>query len=93
MTIGSIIFEYGMRHDNCEYCNGGVEERKIRVDYRTGKKLIVVENVPVGVCEKCGERYYDAKVLRRLETIAKKRKKAEKMILVPIKRYDEAMSL
>jgi hypothetical protein len=32
--------------------------------------LIVVEKVPVGVCHNCGQRYFDASVLRKLDLMA-----------------------
>lgn len=60
-----------MRYDRCEYCGGKVKEKKVRIDHRWKGKLIVVDNTPVGVCMRCGERYYNAAILHQLDLIAK----------------------
>jgi len=42
----------------CEYCDGVVKEKLVKKEvfkHKTG--FIMLENVPVGVCEKCGYRY------------------------------------
>jgi YgiT-type zinc finger domain-containing protein len=35
---------------DCTYCGGEVVEQTIDYDYRRQKHLMVVSNVPVGVC-------------------------------------------
>ena len=32
--------------------------------------MVLVENVPCGVCQSCGEQYFDAGVVRRIEMLA-----------------------
>jgi YgiT-type zinc finger domain-containing protein len=32
-----------------------------------GRDISIVENVPAGVCENCGEQYFDAKTARAQE--------------------------
>ena len=59
-----------MKYDPCEYCDGQVKKQNVRVDHWWKSKLVVIENVPVGVCSRCGERYYEADILRRLDRIA-----------------------
>lgn len=59
-----------MKYDRCEYCGGTVRERAVTVDLRRGKQLAVFQNVPVGVCTKCGERYYPGPVLESLDELA-----------------------
>ena len=54
----------------CEYCDGTVEERIVTEDFRYKGELVILHNVPVGVCNRCRTRYYNAKVLKRLEKIA-----------------------
>lgn len=76
-----------MRYDKCEYCRATVKERKVRVDHRWKEVLIVVEKVPVGVCTKCGERYYSATVLRRLDRIAQGKVGAVRVMKVPVADY------
>ena len=69
-------------YDNCSYCSGRVSERRVQKDCWWGEKLIaLVDNVPAGVCEQCGERYYRAIVLKQVERLISNRKKLEKITL------------
>lgn len=81
-----------MSYDNCEYCGGHVKEQRARVDHRWKGSLIVVEKVPIGVCTRCGERYYDASVLRRLDLIAKGKVGSTRHIKVPVAEYPKAVA-
>ena len=81
-----------MKYDHCEYCNGAVKEQKVRVDHRWKKKLIVVENTPVGVCADCGERYYSAAVLHQLDSIAKGDVGSVRTIKVSVANYSHAVA-
>jgi YgiT-type zinc finger domain-containing protein len=78
-----------MKYEKCE-CGGEVIEKKVRFDYRRGDKIIVFEKVPVGVCKKCGERIYDAKVLKALEFLARSQEKPQRIISVPVMRFSFA---
>ena len=78
-----------MKYDKCE-CGGEVIEKKVRVDYRHGEDIVIFEEVPVGICVKCGERLYDAKILKAMEFLAKSRKKAKKIISVPVMEFSFA---
>jgi electron transfer flavoprotein beta subunit len=62
------MYEY-----QCEYCNGIVEERIVTEDFRYKGELVIFHNVPVGICNRCKTRYYNAKVLKQLEKIAKEK--------------------
>ena len=72
----------------CEYCDGTVRQRKVIDDYWTDEGLVIIEDVPVGVCDRCGERYYDARVLQEMARIAGRRGAIERTIQVPITRFD-----
>jgi YgiT-type zinc finger domain-containing protein len=76
------------KYDNCDYCGGRVLEKRVTVDVRLTGKLYVFENVPVGVCRKCGERYYRGPVLERLEELASHQNFFKDKIQVP--RFDFA---
>lgn len=60
-----------MKFDPCEYCGGTVRTRRVTVDLRRKDRLCIFRNVPVGVCSKCGERYYLGRVLEQLDEIAR----------------------
>lgn len=70
----------------CYFCGKGIlEDRIVTVDFRWGKKLIVIEEVPAKVCNECGEKYYSADVSRKMERIAIEGKR-ERTIEVPLAR-------
>ena len=72
----------------CYFCKGKIEEKYVTVDYRWGDSLTVIEKVPAGVCEQCGERYYDAKIAREMEQIAlSSQPKPERYITVPVQEF------
>ncbi len=81
-----------MKYDNCEYCGGRVKEQKVRVDHRWKGKLIVVDDTPIGVCGRCGERYYSASVMHRLDLMAKGEVGAVREIKVPLINYSKAVA-
>jgi YgiT-type zinc finger domain-containing protein len=54
---------------DCTYCGGEVEEKRIDYDYRREKHLMVVNNVPAGVCRQCGEKYFKPEVLKKMDEI------------------------
>jgi len=73
---------YGYR---CEYCDGIVQERVIAQEafkHRSG--FVILENVPVGVCEKCGYRYYHSTLLRRVSKIAAREEAPTRMEQIPV---------
>ncbi len=74
--------------NKCYFCKGKTEIKNVDVDFRWGRKLYVVKNVPVEVCSQCGERYYSARVSKKLDNLVKKENiekiKPHKMIQVPV---------
>jgi len=60
------------------------EREAIRV---TKTEYVILENVPIGVCDKCQGRYYHASVVIQAERIHAKGRRKEK---VAVGRYDEA---
>jgi YgiT-type zinc finger domain-containing protein len=76
-----------MRDEICEYCNGALRTKIVTVPYRHKGKLVIIENVPARVCRRCGERYYDAVTVERLEAIAQHRKTGEKTVTVPVRDF------
>ena len=61
-------------YDDCTFCGGRVQERQVPKACWWGDQLVaIVENVPAGVCDQCGERYYQAHVLKEIETMLSKK--------------------
>jgi YgiT-type zinc finger domain-containing protein len=60
---------YGFR---CEYCDGTVREQIVdREPISHHRGIVILEKVPVGVCDHCGAHYHAAEVLHRVESILK----------------------
>lgn len=69
----------------CEWCSGTVREKILpREVFRHARGFVILEDARVGVCDKCGHKYYSAMLLRRVEEIALNRNKAERTESVPI---------
>ncbi|RDV80889.1 type II toxin-antitoxin system MqsA family antitoxin [Ammonifex thiophilus] len=83
-----------MRHEygNCSFCGGPVEERLVSVDYRTKTGLVIIENVPAGVCRQCGEQYYTAEVAKAMEKLASEAL-AKKTVTVPVYEFPASANL
>lgn len=78
-------------YDDCSYCGGRVTQRPVRKACWWGDKLVaIIDNVPAGVCEQCGERYYKAKVLKEIEGLLKKNK-FEDTAQIPVTDFAKAV--
>lgn len=71
----------------CVFCKKG-ETKPKRVTYEhyneKGELAAVFKNFPAEVCEYCGEEYYQAKDLKKVESILKARDKIKETIKVPV---------
>lgn len=73
-------------YHKCHFCGGEVLEKRITVDYRWGEELIaLIENVPTGVCQICGEQYFKAEIVKEMERLAHLREHPKKLIQVPLR--------
>lgn len=73
-----------MKASECEYCSGEIRQKKVSVDHWCEGKLVIIKDIPVGVCQECGQRYYAAVTLARLDTMAQNGDTASERIPVPI---------
>jgi len=64
----------------CEFCNGETVQRKVRKQHWCNGRLYVIENVTAegmclassfmwSVCSECGERYFHATTLDKLDAM------------------------
>ena len=54
----------------CDICGQkGARACRVSETYGKGKKLIVIENIPMVSCHKCGESYFTADTLHEIERI------------------------
>ena len=70
--------------ETCEYCDGTIVEKQIDIPRKVGNTYVLLENVPVGVCRKCGTRYYAANVLKMIEETLRRRRKAVRELIMPV---------
>ena len=59
-------------------------EKTITVDLRMNEKLLIVEGVPAKVCDTCGEKVFSPAVTKKLQQLAKRRKKPARSRRVPV---------
>jgi hypothetical protein len=56
------------------------------MDYRWGDEfLVVIRNVPAGVCQVCGEQYLKAEVVKEVERLAHTEEAPEDVLHVPVR--------
>ena len=54
----------------CDICGEeGARIRKITDVYGKGKHLLLIENIPMVNCSRCGESYFTAETLHEIERI------------------------
>lgn len=71
-------------YGDCVYCGGEVTERLERIDYRFHGQLFILENVPTGVCNQCGEKYFKANIAKRMEDAVSRVDEPVSTIAVPV---------
>ena len=54
---------------NCDFCSGETVGRKVRKHHWLKGRLYIVENVQAEVCSECGERYYHARTLDKIDAM------------------------
>ena len=47
------------KYSDCFYCGGAVREKAGTREYHWKGKLYVFEDVPMGICNQCGEKTYE----------------------------------
>ena len=78
----------------CEFCNGTTVPKIVNKYHRLNKKLYYIENVPADVCQNCHEKYFQARILDRIDEMIQKRIsfKEEKKIEVFLFDSDEVQA-
>jgi YgiT-type zinc finger domain-containing protein len=72
----------------CEHCAGTVRARRVDQEaFRHKDGFVVLEDVPIGICERCGARYFDASVLRRVAELHRGLVASDRTMEVPVGRY------
>jgi YgiT-type zinc finger domain-containing protein len=79
------MYDYG----RCHICGERMEERRIKQEFWIKGKLILIEDVPAGVCPRCGEKVAKADVGRAIAARLAESKRLRKVrrISVPVIRF------
>ena len=73
---------YGYR---CEYCEGTVQNRFVKREvFKHRDGFVILENVPIGVCDRCGNRYYSADILHTVHEVATGAKFPDRTEQIPV---------
>ena len=78
----------GYNYGECEMCNTTMQEILVKQDFWIRGELVIVEDVPAGVCPQCGEKVVNAEVGRWIMELignAKKIAKAPRISVPTIK--------
>ena len=60
-----------MYNYKCEYCEGMVKPRTVKREaFKHKAQFVILENVTIGVCDSCGNRYYSSDILHVVHDIA-----------------------
>ena len=76
------LYDYG----KCHVCGERMEEQRIKQEFWIKGKLIVIEDIPAGVCPQCGEKVVKADVGRSIAVLIEdpKRLRRARTISVPV---------
>ncbi len=78
----------------CNFCGNKIfRETHVQYIYKHGDQFLVVNKVPCEECEYCGEQYFKAEVLKKIEKdfrdIYSSGRRAKKEIKVPVEEFIE----
>jgi YgiT-type zinc finger domain-containing protein len=76
----------------CNFCgNKNFRIKKVQYIYKHDDKYLIINNVPCEECEYCGEQYFEAQSLKKIEwnfnKIYLSGKKPTKKIEVPVEEF------
>lgn len=74
----------------CFQCGNPTVKKFVVAENWWGDAFTLVENVPVWVCENCGEQYFDAEVVKELDKMKEKPLQAKRVIQVPVYVYGQS---
>lgn len=78
-------YNYG----RCHVCGEPMVERLIKQDFWIKEKLLVIEDVPAGVCLQCGEKVVRADVGRHISAMLENSKmvRGARTLKIPVIRF------
>ena len=88
MSPKTASYNYG----KCHVCGERMREQRIKQDFWLRGRLVVIEDVPAGVCPQCGEKVVRAAVGQQIATLVDdaRRIRRARTLSVPVLRFAEA---
>ncbi|MBA5869141.1 MAG: YgiT-type zinc finger protein [Nitrospira sp. CR2.1] len=74
----------------CYFCKGTVLSQPTTVDFWWGDDLKIIEQVPAGVCQQCGEKYFDGHVYQAMERLVQEPGAPIRRLSIDVMRYSAA---
>ena len=78
--------------DKCYFCKAKVVQQQVTIDYRWGDNLVVIKDVPAGVCQQCGEKYLESSVYKELERLSKSKSHLMGKMMIDILAFEESIT-
>lgn len=70
---------------SCEYCDGVVQAKRVdREAFKHKAGFVILEDVEIGVCDACGNRYYTAETLKKVQAVASGKIRPDRTEQVPV---------
>lgn len=80
------MYEY-----ECEYCEGTVQPRRVRREaFKHKNGFVILENVSIGICDICGNRYYSSDIIHAVHAIATGERQPDRTEQIPISHLESA---
>lgn len=68
----------------CEFCSSETSKKRVKKHHWLKGKLYIVENVEAEVCRECGERYFHATTLDRIDGLVSGKHQIKEVISVEV---------
>jgi YgiT-type zinc finger domain-containing protein len=75
-------------YEDCFFCGGSVAENVLPRELRWKGQLYIIEDVPIGVCSQCGEKFLKPEVAKAIDRVLKQERRPQKIIKVPVYHYE-----
>ena len=77
-----VVFMYGYQR---EYCPGTVQPKLVeREAFKHKNGFVILEDVTIGICDVCGNRYYSADILHAVHDLATGIKSPERKEMISV---------
>lgn len=81
------------RYSDCYFCGGEVREQDVTREVWREGHLHLVENVPVGVCGQCGEKFILPEVARTVDLLLAEDSTPDHFVRVPAYSFRESTTV